>query len=183
VKLALVLAAVPALAVLATACGDGPAPPRDVPQVRLELGTPNDGDVVNSDTVEIAGTVRPSGADVQVLGRDVSVDGGSFHTEVTLEPGANLIDVSAGARGRRPDFAVARVLLEVRLPVPDLAGSDADTAVDQLDGLGLKSKTEDAGGFLDPLLPGDPKVCETRPRAGEQVMPGTTVTLLVARDC
>ena len=41
----------------------------------------------------------------------------------------------------------------------------------------------DNGGFFDPILPGDPKVCEMQPGAGAQVLPGSEVTLLVARDC
>ena len=72
---------------------------------------------------------------------------------------------------------------EVRLPVPDLVGADADTAQEQLEGLGLTVRAQDAGGFFDPILPGDPKVCELRPRPGTQVLPGSEVTLLVARDC
>jgi hypothetical protein len=177
------LAAVAALAALAAACGDEPQPPRPAPEVRLELGSPADGTVVRSETVEIRGTVVPRGARVLVRGREVAVDAGSFRAAVPLEPGANLIDVSADARGRRPDFAVARIVREVRLPVPDLVGRDADTAQDQLEGLGLSFKVEDAGGFFDPILPGDPKVCELSPRAGAQVLPGSTVTLRVARDC
>jgi hypothetical protein len=176
-------AAVVALAALAPACGDDAEPPRTVPVVKLELGSPPDGDVVRSETVEIRGTVQPRGAQVKVLGREVDVDGGSFRAEVPLEPGANLVDVSAGARGRRPDFAVARIVREVRLPVPDLAGRDADTAQEQLEGLGLTVAVENAGGFFDPILPGDPKVCELRPEPGTQVLPGSEVTLLVARDC
>ena len=116
------LAACVALAALAAACGDEPEPPRVEPEVALELGSPADGAVVRSETVEISGTVRPRGARVKVLGREVAVDGGGFSAEVPLEPGANLIDVAADARGRRPDFAVARIVREVRLPVPDLAG-------------------------------------------------------------
>jgi hypothetical protein len=179
----LVLAALPALAALAAACGDDPAPPRQEPQVRLELGSPPDGDSVRAETVEVRGTVLPQGAQVRVLGREVAVDGGSFRAEVPLEPGANLIDVAAAARGRRPDFAAMRIVREVRLPIPDLVGRDADTAQDQLEGLGLTVQKQDAGGFFDPILPGDPKVCEMRPRAGAQVLPGSEVTLLVARDC
>jgi hypothetical protein len=183
VKRSLVLAAVPALAVLAAACGDEPSPPRNEPQVRLELGSPSDGARVRAESVEIRGTVQPRGADVRVLGRNVPVDGGSFRIEVPLEPGANLIDVAAGARGRRPDFAVARIVREVVVPVPDLVGRDADTAQDQLEGLGLKVRQQNAGGFFDPILPGDPKVCAMRPLAGVRVLPGSDVTLLVARDC
>jgi hypothetical protein len=182
VKLLLVLVALPALAATA-GCGDDPAPPRQEPQVRLELGSPADNDVVRAETAEIRGTVQPRGAEVRVLGRRVVVDAGSFRAEVPLEPGANLIDVAASARGRRPDFATTRIVREVRLPVPDLVGRDADTAQDQLEGLGLTVHKQDAGGFFDPILPGDPKVCEMRPRAGAQVLPGSDVTLRVARDC
>jgi hypothetical protein len=177
------LAAVVALTALAPACGDDPAPPRQEPLVRLELGSPADGEVVRAETVEIRGTVQPTGAQVQVLGRKVAVDAGSFRAEVPLEPGANLIDVSATARGRRADFAATRIVREVRLPIPDLVGRDADTAQDQLEALGLTVQVQDAGGFFDPILPGDPKVCELRPRAGTQVLPGSEVVLRVARDC
>jgi PASTA domain/Glucodextranase, domain B len=180
---AFTVAAVLALAALAPGCGEDPEPPRTEPGVKLELGSPSDGAVVRSETVEIRGTVLPRGASVKVLGREVAVDGGSFRAEVPLEPGANLIDVSAEGRGRRPDFAVARIVREVRLPVPDVTGSDADNAQEQLEGLGLTVLREDTGGFFDPLLPGDPKVCEQEPRAGTQVLPGSEVVLLVARDC
>ena len=70
-----------------------------------------------------------------------------------------------------------------RGPVPDVVGRDADTAQDQLEGLGLTVRVEDAGGFFDPILPGDPKVCEVSPRPGAQVLPGSEVVVLVARDC
>ena len=69
------------------------------------------------------------------------------------------------------------------MALPDVGGSDADTAQEQLEGLGLKVSTQDAGGFFDSLLPGDPKVCSMRPRAGAQVLPGSEVALSVARDC
>ncbi len=180
---ALAPAAVAALAALAAACGDEPPPRGPEPEVTLELGSPADGDVVRSETVEIRGTVQPQGAHVHVLGHEVAVDAGSFRAEVDLEPGANLIDVSADARGRRPDYAVARIVREVLLPVPDLIGRDADTAQDQLEGLGLTVEVEDGGGFFDPILPGDPKVCELKPGPGAQVLPGSEVIMLIARDC
>jgi hypothetical protein len=177
------LAAFVALTALAPACGNEQEPTRREPGVKLRLGSPPDGDVVRSETVEIRGTVQPRGAHVRVVGREIPVDGGSFRAEVPLEPGANLIDVSAESPGRRPDFAVARIVYEQRLPVPELVGSDADTAQDQLEGLGLTVRIENAGGFFDPLLPGDPKVCELDPRPGAQVLPGSEVTVLVVRDC
>lgn len=177
------VAATLVLATLAAACGDEPRPTQPDPVVRLQLGSPADGAVVRSETVEIRGEVQPRAARVQVLGRDVAVDAGEFRTEVSLEPGANLIDVAAGARGRRPDFAVARIVREVRVAVPELAGAAADSAREQLEALGLDVRTENGGGFFDPLLPGDRKVCELDPRAGTQVLPGSEVTLRVARDC
>jgi PASTA domain/Glucodextranase, domain B len=177
------LAAVAAVALLVAACGEDPEPPRAEPDVRLTLTGPADAEVMRSDTVEISGNVKPARAAVQVLGRDVAVDGGTFRTEVELEPGSNLIDVAASANGRRPDFAALRVVFEERVALPDVVGRDADTAQEELEGLGLEVKTEDSGGFLDPILPGDPKVCEMQPEAGVQVLPGTEVTVLVARDC
>ena len=170
-------------ALLAAGCGDDPGPPRDEPTVRLELTRPADAQVTRSDTVELTGTVKPASAAVRVLGRDVPVDGGEFRTDVELEPGANLIDVAASANGRRPDFAALRVVFEARVALPDVVGGDADTAREQLEGLGLEVEAEDAGGLLDGILPGDPRVCEMEPEAGTDVLPGTTVTVRVARDC
>jgi hypothetical protein len=118
-----------------------------------------------------------------VLGRDVAVDGGEFRSEVELEPGSNLIDVAASANGRRPDFAALRVVFEARVALPDVVGRDADTAQEELEGLGLEVEAEDAGGLLDPILPGDPTVCDMEPEAGAEVLPGSTVTVRVARDC
>src|SRR5688572_24062480 len=101
-----------ALAALLSACGGGeaPTPPRAEPKVALTLGGPADAAVLAEETVMLRGTVRPAGARVHVRGREVPVQRGAFSTEVALAPGANLIDVSASARGRRPDFAVWRVV-------------------------------------------------------------------------
>jgi hypothetical protein len=139
--------------------------------------------VVRAERVSVTGSVQPAGAHVQVLGREVAVSGGSFTADVALQPGANLIDVSASARGRRPDFAAMRVVREVRVAIPDLLGADADSAQNQLETLGLKVKREAGGGFFEPILPGDPQVCESKPKAGTQVLPGSEVTLVTARDC
>lgn len=177
------LPAVLVLAVLPLGCGDEPKPPRNEPEVTLSLSGPADAATVRTGSATITGTVRPAAAKVRVLGRDVSVDGGSFSTDVELQPGANLIDVDASAPSRRPDFAVLRVVYEQRVALPDVSGSDADSAQEQLEGLGLKVSMDDAGGFFDSILPGDPKVCSMQPRAGTQVLPGSDVTLSVARDC
>jgi hypothetical protein len=177
------IAAVLGVALLTTACGEEERAPQKEPLVALRVTAPADAATTREGTVEVNGTVRPAGASVQVMGEDVTVDDGAFSTEVPLEPGANLIDVAGSANGRRPDFAAVRVVFEQRVPVPDVIGRDADSAKEELEGLGLKVKAEDAGGFLDPLLPGDPSVCTMDPGPGEQVLPGAEVTLRVARDC
>jgi PASTA domain-containing protein/glucodextranase-like protein len=177
------IAVLAGLALVAAACGEDPKPPRDEPEVRLTLTGPSDGATLRDDRVQIHGSVKPARASVSVLGRDVAVDDGRFATEVDLEPGANLIDVAASAGGRRPDFAALRVVFEQRVELPDVVGRDADTAQEELEGLGLQVTTEDAGGFLDPILPGDPRVCAMQPEAGAQVLPGSEVTLLTAREC
>jgi hypothetical protein len=178
------LAALLAAGFLTAGCGDDPKPPQREPLVQLTLDAPSDAAKTRDERIAINGSVKPAGASVQVLGSEVDVqDDGRFSTEVALEPGANLIDVAGSARGRRPDFAALRVVREERVALPDLVGRDPDTAQEELEGLGLTVTTEDAGGFLDPLLPGSPKVCTMDPEAGEQVLPGTEVTLGIARDC
>jgi len=178
-----VIALLAACALTAQACGDDPKPPRTEPKVKLTVSSPLDGRTVRDETVAIEGTVVPAGAQIQVLGKEVAVQSGHFSADVALEPGANMVDIAATANGRRADFAALRVIREVRVPVPDVVGADADTAQEQLEGLGLKVTQEDAGGFFDPILPGDPKVCSVLPRAGMQVLPGSDVRLTVARDC
>jgi len=177
------IVAVLAVAFLTAACGEGAKPPQREPLVELTIDAPPDADTTRDEQVAVSGTVKPAGATVQVLGNEVSVSGGRWSAEVGLDPGANLIDVSASARGRRPDFAALRVVREQRVALPDVVGRDTDTAQEELEGLGLKVRTEDSGGFFDPLLPGDPAVCSMEPAAGEQVLPGAEVTLRVARDC
>ncbi len=177
------ITAVLAVALLMAACGEEEKPPGRESLVELTLTAPPDADTTRDERIEISGTVKPASATVQVLGSEVAVEEGRFSTEVALEPGANLIDVAGSARGRRPDFAALRVIREQRVSLPDLVGRDADTAREELEGLGLTVRAEDSGGFFDPLLPGDPAVCAMDPGAGEQVLPGTEVTLQVARDC
>lgn len=177
------ITAVLAVVLLTAACGEEEKPPARESLVELTLTAPPDADTTRDERIEISGTVKPAGATVQVLGSEVAVEEGRFSAEVALEPGANLIDVAGSARGRRPDFAALRVIREQSVPLPDLVGRDADTAQEELEGLGLEVRAEDAGGLLDPILPGDPKVCQMEPEAGAEVLPGTTVTMRVARDC
>jgi hypothetical protein len=170
-------------ALLLAGCGEERKPPRPEPVVELTLTGPPDAATTRDDTMAVSGSVAPARASVQVLGEEVAVEGGKFTADVPLEPGANLIDVAASASGRRPDFASLRIVYEQRVELPDVTGRDADGAREELEGLGLDVTTEDAGGFLDPILPGPPKVCEMQPGPGAQVPPGTEVSLSVARDC
>ncbi len=165
-----------------TACGGGDAP-RPEPRVSVRVTAPADLVVVRGDTVRISGRVAPAGSAVTVVGRAASVDGGTFTASVPLRPGPNILDVAATAPGRRAAFAALRVVREIRVRLPDLAGRDATAAEAQLAGLGLRVDEQRGGGLFDPLLPGDPKVCESRPEPGAELLPGTTVQLVVARGC
>ena len=162
------IAAVVAVVLLTAACGEEAKPPQREPLVELTIDAPPDADTTRDERIQISGTVQPARSDVQVLGSEVTVQDGRWSTEVALDPGANLIDVSGSARGRRPDFAALRLVREEHVPLPDVVGRDADTAQEELEGLGLKVRAEDAGGFLDPLLPGDPSVCAMDPARGSR---------------
>jgi hypothetical protein len=178
---AALLLAVAGAALLAGCGGDEPRRPE--PRVTLRVTSPNDAAVVREDRVRIAGRVSPAGAAVVVLGREAVVEEGSFSATVALEPGANVVDVAAAAPGRRAAFAALRVVREVRVRVPDLGGREAEPAREQLEALGLEVAEERGGGLLDPLFPGAPVVCESRPGPGAELLPGSTVVLVVARSC
>lgn len=176
-------AALLALAALLPGCADEPSPARPEPRVKLAVTIPDDGATVRERLIALEGTVAPAGATVQVRGEDVAVQGGTFRAEVELEPGMNLVDVAATAADRRPAFATTRIVLEERVAVPDVVGDDADAAREQLEGLGFEVATEQGGGFLDPILPGDPSVCAAEPAAGTEALPGSRVVLVIAREC
>jgi beta-lactam-binding protein with PASTA domain len=164
-------------------CGgdDDPQPP--APRVKVAVTSPADTAVIDSDAVRIEGSVAPARAQVRVLGKTVQAVDGRFSTEVELEPGANVIDLSASADGRRPDVAAIRVVRRMPVEIPSLQGDPADTAVERLEALGLSVDVQQVGGFLDDILGGELRVCDTDPDEGETVRPGTTVTLEAARGC
>jgi hypothetical protein len=175
----LVLIAVP-LAV--AACGGG-AHPASPPRVTVRLTAPADTGTVRADKVHVEGTVSPVGASVQVDGKDASVEGTKFTADVALAPGANVIDVTATAPGRRPDADALRIMRDTRIEIPDLSGQKASDAEQKLSDLGLAAKEDRQDGFLNRIFGGDAQVCETQPNAGELVGKGTTVTVVVASDC
>ena len=159
------LPAVLVLAVLPLGCGDDPKPPRNEPEVTLTLSGPADAATVRTRAETITGTVRPAAANVRVLGREVSVEGGRFSADVPLEPGANLIDVDASARaaGRtsRPCGSCTSCAWRCRT-----WAADADTAQEQLEGLGLKVKKRRRRRVLRLDPAGRPEGLPMQPRAG-----------------
>ena len=94
------------LASLALAgCGGEDPPPPDPPAVPLTIASPADASIVRTDSVELSGRVTPARAAVRVLGKAARVVGGEFSTDVALEEGDNVIDISAG---RNPTSGRAR---------------------------------------------------------------------------
>jgi glucodextranase-like protein/PASTA domain-containing protein len=175
----LVLLAIP---FAVAACG-GTARPASGPRVTVSLSAPGDAKSVRAESVRVQGKVSPSEASVEVNGESASVSGGTFTAEVSLNPGANVIDVTASAPGRRPDADAVRVTRDIRVEIPELVGQPSDDAVSRLKDLGLDPQEEHSGNFLDRFFGGDEQVCELDPGAGELVDPGTTVTLTLAPNC
>jgi hypothetical protein len=175
----LVLLAIP-LAV--AACGST-ARPSSGPRVTLSLSAPGDAKSVRAESVRVQGTVSPSGASVEVNGESASVSGGTFTAEVSLNPGQNVIDVTASAPGRRPDADALRVTRDIRVEIPDLVGQSREDGLQRLKDLGLEPDEQRSGNFLDRFFGGEEQVCELDPRAGELVDPGSTVTITVAPNC
>jgi len=177
-SLALILTA----GLLLSACGETPKAATDA-RVTLKLSVPDDGGTVRDERVIVRGTVSPADATVAVGGEDADVDGGEFSREVPLEPGGNVIDITASSPGRRPATDAVRVVRDISVEVPRLVGQEADQAKTALGNLGLKVKEVQGGTWLDRVLGGNPRVCSMDPPGGGRVDPGSTITLNTARDC
>jgi hypothetical protein len=161
-----------------------PPPPKPQPPVAVTIDQPNDTATVEDGSVEVHGTVQPPTAQVRVLGHPASVSGGAFSVEVPLDPGANVIDVIATAARHAPLMTAFRVTRVILVEVPDLSGKSSDDAQSALDRVNLKlDATRGDDGFIDSLLPGDPKVCTQKPDPGTRVHKGTTVSVVVAKGC
>lgn len=172
-------------AVLVVGCGDdgGPAPPRALEPVRLQVTAPADRATVRGGTVDVRGRVSPAVSEVSVLGRPALVSEGRFTAVVPLEPGANVIDVIASAPRRRPALTALRVTRDILVTVPQLAGVEQDELVRVLEPLGLHAEVERGGGILDVLRSGPTVVCEQDPEAGTRVRRGRAVAVVVAKRC
>ena len=104
--------------------------------------------------------------------------------QVALDPGSNVIDVIATARGRGTAMTAFRVTREMPVEVPDLDGLRGTRARGASSPRsGRKAEVEERGGLLDDLLPGEPVVCEQDPEPGSEVRRGTTVRVEVSRGC
>lgn len=179
------LVALACLAAAAAGCGgdDNERAQRALVPVELDVTTPGDTAIVQTDTVQVRGTVEPAGASVRVLGEPADVSGGTWSTEIPLNPGANVIDVIATARGRGAAMTAFRVTRELPVEVPDLDGLAVPEVEEQLADAGLTAEVEERGGLFDDLLPGEPVVCEQDPEPGTEVRRGTTVRVEVSRGC
>jgi Glucodextranase, domain B/PASTA domain len=174
------LVAAAALCALAGGCGgDSPA----AAPVRVQVTAPRDEAVVRKSQVELRGTVRPATATVMVDGHRADVSGGEFRATVGLAPGTNVVDVIASAGDARPALTAIRIRRRVTVDVPDVTGLVAADASARLEALGLTTEVDDQDGLFERLLPGRPKVCATKPDRGATVEPGTTVRLLVSKQC
>jgi Glucodextranase, domain B/PASTA domain len=171
------------LALGVVGCGGNDPLPPDPPAVRLTVTSPSDASTVKEDSVEISGRVAPARASVLVMGKAAPVAGGEFSADVSLDEGANVIDVSASMPGRSAAFAALRVTYDPRVTIPDLKGVTDEEAAGRIEGLGLDSSLQAVGGLFDELRSGARKVCESDPPAGSTVDPGTGVTLKTAKRC
>jgi hypothetical protein len=163
-------------------CGQDKPAPRPAP-VRLTVLAPVDGAVVRGTDVEVSGRVRPAGAVVTVLGRPVSVSGGTFSERVALDAGGNVIDVVASSPRARPAMVAVRIVRRLTVAVPDVVGGSEGDARAALADAGLVADIRNIGGLFDQLLPVDARVCLTMPAPGAVVDRGATVEVDIARTC
>jgi beta-lactam-binding protein with PASTA domain len=110
------------------------------------------------------------------------VSAGEFTADVDLQPGGNVIDVTASSPGRRPATDALRYSRDMSVDVPNVVFKSPDDAAAALKSAGLTAEVEEDGNWLDRLL-GEPQVCATRPAAGTPVAKGTKVVLETSVNC
>ena len=136
--------------------------------MRLQITAPADGATrARAGPPTCAAACRRASSAVTVLGRPALVTDGRFTVVVPLEPGINVIDVMATAPRRLPAMTALRVTRDVLVTVPELTGLLEDELDARLEPLGLRADVERGGGLFDVLRPGEPRVCEQEPRAGD----------------
>jgi hypothetical protein len=185
VRIVTLLIAACAVASLVSCGGSDPGSPvtRALPQVHLQVASPSDSVTTRETSVTVRGSVDPPGAAVSVLGQPAEVVGSRFTSQVDLQPGTNVIDLAATAPQRGPALTAIRVTREMPVKVPDLSGLAPDAARRQVEALGLKYAQTEGGGLFEPILPGQPGVCKQDPSSGSDAMRGTTVKVVVSKQC
>lgn len=177
------IAIVCAALVLAACGGDDGQSEGSLRPIRLSVVAPADRAVVRDEAIDVRGRVDPPRAQVLVRGEPADVRGNEFTARVQLDEGANVVDVTAAARGRAPTLTAVRIVRRVTVTVPDLESEPREEAVERLEDLGLEPKVRREEGFLDWLQPGGEFVCETDPAAGDEVRPGDEIEVVVSKDC
>jgi hypothetical protein len=168
---------------LVAGCGGDDPPKLPTEHVRLSVTAPADRASVRRGTIDVQGRVSPKRSEVAVLGRPALVTDGRFTVVVPLEPGMNVIDVSATAPRRLPALTAVRVIRDVLVTVPELAGLVEDELDARLEPLGLRADVTRGGGLFDVLRGGEPRVCEQDPQPGARVRRGRVVDVIVAKKC
>lgn len=92
--------------------------------VELAIDTPAERVVVNTETIEVTGTVSPS-VPVTLNGVAATVDGGRFSGQVVLSPGENLITAAAGEA-----TATVTVIQDIERPRIDITTPPRGTYVE-----------------------------------------------------
>ena len=164
-------------------CGADDPPKLPTEHVRLQVTAPADRASVRRGTIDVQGRVSPKRTAVTVLGRPALVTDGRFTVVVPLEPGMNVIDVSATAPRRLPALTAVRVIRDVLVTVPELAGVLEEELDGRLEPLGLRADVQRGGGLFDVLRSAERRVCEQDPQAGARVRRGRVIDVIVARKC
>jgi Glucodextranase, domain B/PASTA domain len=178
---------------------------------KLTVVAPQDGTTVTGTHAQVRGTVAPSNATVEVLGRRAKVAQGTFEVSVPLRSGENAIDLVVSAPGVEPATTTltvtrgksARQLAAAKaakrraersrarraaarqralVVVPNEVDERLDVAEDDLRSKGLRY-TELGGGTFGVIVPSNWTVCETRPAAGARVKKSSRVKLVIDREC
>jgi hypothetical protein len=171
-------------------------------RLSIKLTAPANGEHLAAKTVTVRGLVSPEDARVLVLGKPAKVNGGVFQRSVSLDAGANHIDVVATREGNDPATAtveVTRGSAQASAPkpkkpkkktrpkpttvaIPDEVGERLDVAKSDLSSSGLRAK-EIGGGTFGVVVESNWTVCEMKPGAGTQVAKHSRVKLIIDRDC
>lgn len=159
-----------ALTAVASGCGDDDDDSKGLvsAELGLRLTQPDcNGKAVREASYEIRGTVGGSATSVQVAGKRVATDEGTFTARVALRPGINLIRVAASGGGSMDSIPL--VLVRTSRPTPAQRPADGTTlCTPQLPEVVERARqdpTFGSGSSEDIEIPNAPprQVAESRP--------------------